>query len=64
MYRISKTKRKYSSTPIVRVDVDENGKEHEEIVCICTNQSKANGDALAERIVYLLNNAMNFAFTE
>ena len=54
MYAISKNKRKYSSTPIVRVTVDAQGKEQEEIVCVCTEKKEA-GDRLAETIVLLLN---------
>ena len=55
MYRISKNKRKYSSTPIVRITLDAQGKELEEIVCVCTEKKEA-GDRLAENIVRLLNN--------
>jgi hypothetical protein len=55
MYRISTHTRKYSSTPIVRVTVGADGKEQEEIVCICTGQGKASGDVLAVKIVELLN---------
>jgi len=55
MYKISTQKRKYSATPIVKITIDEQGKEREDIVCICTNQGKADGDALAEKIVNLLN---------
>jgi len=64
MYRISARKRKYSSTPIVRVVVDEQGQEREEILCICCNQTKKEDDALAERIVWLLNNAMILASSD
>jgi len=51
-------KRKYSSTPIVHVTVDDKGREEEEIVCICP-QKKDNGDAMALRIIKLLNNDVN-----
>ena len=54
MYRISTVKRKYSSTPIVKVSTDVQGKEQEEMVCICTGK-KAEADILAARIVELLN---------
>ena len=53
-YDISKQKRMYSSTPIVRVTIDEKNKEQEEIVCVCTGK-KAVADELAEVIVQLLN---------
>jgi hypothetical protein len=55
MYRISNTKRKYSSTPIVRVIVGEDGKEQEEIVLCAINMKKKEGDKLSEEIVKLLN---------
>jgi len=54
MYAISKNKRKYSPTPIVRIVIDANGKEAEEIVLI-SNLPKKDGDALSETIVQLLN---------
>lgn len=54
MYRLSKVKRVYSSTPIVRVTIDAQGKEQEEMVCICTGK-KAEADMLAEGIIILLN---------
>ena len=54
MYRILTAKRKYSTTPIVRVVLDENGKEKEEIV-ICVVLPKKEGDALSNSIVQLLN---------
>lgn len=53
-YRISKNVRKYSSTPIVRPYMDDNGKEKEEMVCICTGKKK-DADKLAQKIVELLN---------
>ena len=53
-YRISKHRRKYSSTPIVSVTTDAHGHEQEEIVCVCTATKKV-GDVLAEKIVQLLN---------
>jgi hypothetical protein len=55
MYRISKVTRKYSPTPIVKVTVDEEGKEHEEIVLIACNMKKKEGDELSEQVVNLLN---------
>jgi hypothetical protein len=54
-YRIANAKRKYSTTPIVRVFLDGNGKEQEEIE-ICVVLPKKGGDALSEKIVELLNN--------
>lgn len=54
MYRISKNVRKYSSTPIVRVFIDEHGKEQEEIVLVATCK-KTQGDLLSLQIVELLN---------
>jgi hypothetical protein len=55
MYRLSiNDKRKYSSTPIVKVSIDKNGKETEEIVMIST-LTKKGGDELSKLIVNLLN---------
>mgnify|MGYP001164582919 CR=1 FL=1 len=54
MYRISNTKRKYSTTPIVEVLVDADGKETENMIAIVTLPKK-HGDALSEEIVKLLN---------
>jgi hypothetical protein len=53
-YRISNNKRKYSTTPIVEVIIDKDGKEDEKIVCVCVLPKKE-GDALSEEIVKLLN---------
>lgn len=53
-YRISTKKREWSSTPIVKVTVDDKGKETETpiaIVCL----PKKEGDELAKKIVRLLN---------
>ncbi len=58
MYRISNQKRKYSTTPIVKVSIDANGKETEEIVAVVTLTKKL-GDPLSERIVELLNSQTN-----
>lgn len=52
MYRISKNTRKYSTTPIVKLD--ENSKE--EIVLVICNHPKKDGDVFAENVVKLLNN--------
>lgn len=52
-YRISKNKRKYSPTPIVRVDVVD-GKEKERNV-LFSNLKKKEGDAFLENIVEFLN---------
>ena len=54
MYRISNIKRKYSPTPIVRVETDKNGKEKEIQVC-CSLLSKKEGDEFSEKIVEFLN---------
>jgi hypothetical protein len=54
MYKISRNVRKYSTTPIVEVLVDAQGKETEEIVAVITLPKKR-GDALSEKIVELLN---------
>ena len=53
-YRISNNKRKYSTTPIVEVLVDDNGKETEKIICVFTLPKKE-GDLIAEKFVELLN---------
>jgi hypothetical protein len=53
-YRISVNKRKYSTTPIVEVLVDDSGKETEKIICVFTLPKK-DGDLLAEKFVELLN---------
>jgi len=55
MYRISINKRKYSSTPIVKVMVGVDGKEQEEIVLCAVNMKKKEGDELSQNIVDLLN---------
>jgi 3-dehydroquinate dehydratase len=55
MYRISNQKRKYSTTPIVQVHVDEHGRETEEIVAVVT-MPKKRGDLLSVLIVEALNN--------
>lgn len=54
MYKIASKTRLYSPTPIVKITLDEKGKEQEEIVCICSGK-KAVGDALSIKIVELLN---------
>ena len=54
MYRISNNKRKYSTTPIVKVEIGEDGKETETIVCVFTI-TKKQGDALSEQIIKVLN---------
>lgn len=60
MYAISRNKRKYSTTPIVRVTMNDNGNEQsEQIVCIVTLPKKE-GDALSEEIVNLLNREENY----
>jgi len=56
-YRISNQKRKYSTTPIVQVHVDAQGRETEEIVAVVTLTKKL-GDPLSEKIVELLNSQL------
>jgi len=53
MYRISNNKRKYSTTPIVRVET-ESGKE-KEIPVLFSSLTKKDGDPLMETIVNFLN---------
>lgn len=53
MYRISNTKRRFTPTPIVRVEVV-NGKEKETQVLFCA-LPKAEGNALLEKLVDVLN---------
>ena len=54
MYRISKNKRKHSTTPIVKVHIGLDGKEKEEIVLLSPLTSKI-GDPLLESVVEFLN---------
>ena len=53
MYRISKNKRKYSPTPIVRVDIVD-GKE-KEIQVLFSALKKDEGDVFLEKVLELLN---------
>ena len=53
-YRQSINKRKYSATPIVRVTLDDKGKEIEEIICICIGK-KDDADKMSDKIIYMLN---------
>lgn len=53
-YRLSQNVRKYSSTPIVRPYLDDNGKEKEEMICVCIGKKKE-ADAMATKIVAFLN---------
>jgi hypothetical protein len=55
MYKISSNIRKYSTTPIVEVIIDENGREKENIV-ICVTLPKEKGNVLSQKIIDLLNN--------
>jgi hypothetical protein len=57
-YRISTKGRKYSPTPVVRVDMDENGKEIETIVLV-SNLKKKQGDAMSAAVVEYLNSCEN-----
>ena len=54
IYRISNNKRKYSTTPIVEVIIDADGKETEKIICMIVLPKK-DGDILAEQFVEVLN---------
>ena len=54
MYRLSKETRKYSTTPLVRVTVDEKGKEKEEQV-LFSPLKKKEGEAFLQRIANMLN---------
>lgn len=54
MYRISNQKRKYSTTPIVKVTTDDQGRETEEIIAVVTLTKKL-GDPLSLVIVEALN---------
>jgi len=55
MYRLTNKIRYYSSNPVVKVTIDDKGKEVEEIVCICHGKKKES-DAMAQKIVNFLNN--------
>jgi len=55
MYRISENKRRFTPTPLVRVETV-NGKEKEIQVLFCA-LPKAEGDALLEKLVDFLNNS-------
>jgi len=54
MYRISINKRKYSTTPIAKVEVDEQGKE-KEVLVLFSCLPKKEGDAFMEELVNFLN---------
>jgi hypothetical protein len=54
MYRTSIHRRKYSTTPIVKVEIGDDGKE-KEIPVLLSFLKKAEGDALSEKIVKFLN---------
>ena len=53
MYRISNNKRRFTPTPLVKVEVV-NGKEKETQVLFCALPKKA-GDELLEKLVTILN---------
>jgi hypothetical protein len=53
-YRTSRNKRKFSPDPVVKVTIEKDGKEHEEIVLIPT-LSKKEGDELSTSITEILN---------
>jgi hypothetical protein len=54
MYRLTNKIRYYSSNPVVKVTLDDKGKEVEEIVCICHGKKKES-DAMAQKIAAFLN---------
>jgi hypothetical protein len=54
MYRLTNRIRYYSSNPVVKVTLDDKGKEVETIVCICHGKKKES-DAMAQKIVAFLN---------
>ena len=54
MYRISHNKRRFTPTPLVKVETV-NGKEKETQVLFCALPKKQ-GDALLEKLVDVLNN--------
>ena len=60
MYKISKDNRKYSTTPIVRVDVV-NGKE-KEIPVLYSRLPKKEGDVFMKKVVRLLNKKNDVIF--
>jgi hypothetical protein len=53
-YRISHNIRKYSTTPIIEVITEENGKETEKIVCVIVLPKK-DGEIISNNLVKLLN---------
>jgi len=54
MYRISQNKRRFSPTPIVRVETDDKGKEKEVQVLFCALPKKE-GDAFLQKVLTILN---------
>ena len=58
-YRFATAKRKYSSTPIVHVTIDDNGKEIEEAVLCAINMKKKEGDILSQHVIDILNQHNN-----
>jgi len=54
MYRISQNKRRFSPTPIVRVETDDKGKEKEVQVLFCALPKKE-GDAFLQELLIHLN---------
>jgi hypothetical protein len=58
MYRLSRDIRKYSTTPLVRVDVDPNGKEKETQV-LFSPLKKKEGEAMLLQIAEFLNSNLN-----
>jgi hypothetical protein len=58
MYRISTQKRKYSTTPIVRVTVGADGREQEEMILLVTGMPKKEGDRFSEELVAVMNKSV------
>ena len=58
MYRLSRDTRKYSTTPLVRVEVDSKGKEKETQV-LFSPLKKAEGEAMLQDIADFLNSNLN-----
>ena len=54
-WKIAENKRKYSSTPIVEIDIDKNGKEIDGKIVMVSTQTKKIGDVEAETVIELWN---------
>ena len=58
MYRLSRDVRKYSATPLVRVETDSKGKEKETQV-LFSPLGKKKGEAFLQKIADMLNEDLN-----